>query len=94
MNSAAAAIAIRRRRMIRRYRQAGATDPLHARRPEDLRIRRSWLFNRMVDGGVFIPVSDDRCFLDEAGVHRYYRRLRIRVLLFVAVAIAIYLVVA
>ena len=80
--------------MIRRYRQAGATDPLHARRPEDFGIRRSWLFNRMVDGGVFIPVGDGRCFLDEEGVQRYRRRVRIRVLLFAVVAFAIYLAVA
>ena len=38
--SVAAMIAIRRRRMIRRYRQAGATDSLHARRPEDLKWYR------------------------------------------------------
>ena len=93
MNTAAA-IAIRRRRMICRFRRAGATDPFHAYRPEDLGIRRSWLFNRMVDGGVFIPVADGRCFLDEEGTRRYYRRLRVRVWLFAAVAIAVYVAVA
>ena len=87
--SAAAAILIRQRRMIRRYRDAGAIDSLHACCPEDLGLRRSWLFNRMIDRGVFVPVGDGRCFLDLQGAQRFreIQRRRAGVLLIVAIVL-------
>jgi len=79
--AAAAVIAAKRRRMIRLFREAGATEPEFACRPEDLGVRRSWLFDRLAQRGVFVLVADGRFFLDEAGVERYRQSRKTRALL-------------
>ena len=90
----AAVILARQRRMIRRFRDTGATDPLRACRPEDLGIRRSWLFNRMIDRGVFIPIGDGRYFLDLDGAHRFRENQRLRALILLIVALVLFVLFA
>ena len=46
--SAAAVIFRRRRRLIRRFREAGALDPAHALVFDSLGVRRSWIVDQMV----------------------------------------------
>jgi hypothetical protein len=46
--SAAAVIVTRQNKLIRRFREAGATAPKFARTPEDLGCRNSWIFRRLV----------------------------------------------
>jgi hypothetical protein len=79
--SAAAVIAMRRKRLIRRFRESGAMDPTQAVTLESLEVRRSWIFNQMVNAGVFLPTSDGRYFMDEQAAVEFLYRKRMRVLI-------------
>ena len=74
--SAAAVIAMRRRRLVRRFRDAGATDPEHAGTLEALGERQTWGFDRMMGAGVFLAAPDGRYFMDEAAATDYRHRCR------------------
>lgn len=79
--SAAAVIMIRRKRLVRKFRQAGVTDPSHATTPELLGERRSWIFNQMVDAGVLLPTSDGRYWMDEQVATEFLHRKRMRAII-------------
>ncbi len=83
--SAAAVIALRRRRLIRRFREAGATAPEHAITLEAIGECRTWVFDRMVQAGVFLPAPDGRYFMDEAAATEYRHRCRVRALVMTAI---------
>jgi hypothetical protein len=89
--SAAVIIAAKRRRMIRRFREAGATQPEFACRPQDLGLSRSWLFERMVDRGVFVLVADGRFFLDEAAAQQWRQGRRARAVIALVIFLVIFL---
>lgn len=76
--SAGAVIAIRRKRLVRRFREAGAMDAQHAVRFEDLGERRSWIFDQMIREGVFSPTPDNRFYMDERAALEFLRRRRLR----------------
>jgi hypothetical protein len=78
--SAAAVIAIRRKRLIKRFRDAGAIDLQHAVTPESLGERRSWIFNQMSKQGVFLPTQDGRFFMDDRAAGEFLRKRRARAL--------------
>ncbi len=78
--SAAAVVALRRRRLIRRFREAGATAPERAVTLEALGERHTWIFDQMVQAGVFLPTPDGRYFMDEAAASDYRHRYRVRAL--------------
>jgi hypothetical protein len=80
--------------MIRAYRDAGATDSIDAVRPEDLGLPRSWLFERMIDRGVFIPVGDGRCFVGLDAARSYRGALRLRVVIFTLIAVVMFILFA
>ena len=77
----AAVIAIRRRRLIRRFREAGATDPGHPVTLGSLREGHSWIFGQMVGAGVFLSTSDGRYYLDEEAASVFLHRQRVRALI-------------
>lgn len=56
--STAAIIAMRRRKLVRRFRQAGAIDPEHAVALKVIGERHNWVFDRMVRAGVFRSASE------------------------------------
>jgi hypothetical protein len=76
--SAAATIAIRRRRLIRKFREAGATDPDHAVTLGALRERHSWIFDQMMDVGVFLPTANGWYYMDEQAAADFRHRQRVR----------------
>ncbi len=78
--SAAATIAIRRRRLVRRFREAGATAPEHDVTLEAIGERHNWIFDRMAQAGVFLPAPDGRYFMNEAAATEYRHRCRVRAL--------------
>jgi hypothetical protein len=90
---AAAVIFLKQNRIIRRYRDARATDSLHACCPEELGLRRSWIFERLIDRGVIVPVADGRCFLDVDAAQRFRAYRRRRALFVVALLIFFFIVV-
>ena len=79
--SAAAVIAIRRRRLVRRFREAGATDLEHAVTLEALGERPSWIFDQMARHGAFLPAPDGRFYMDERVADEFLRQCRKRALL-------------
>jgi hypothetical protein len=91
-----AAVIIRQNRLIRQFREAGATAPALARPLSEIGVRYSWVFRRMAGRGVFVRVTDDRYYMDEEAVTAFLAR-RTRVLLtftiVVMVAFVIYLLV-
>jgi len=89
--SAAAVIAMRRKRLIRRFREAGATDPTHAVSLESVRVRRSWIFNQMENAGVFLPTSDGRYYMDEEAAAEFLHRKRMRALIGSGILLLIFL---
>jgi hypothetical protein len=78
---AAAVIMTRRKRLIRRFREAGATRPDRAVALETLGERRTWIFNQMVRCGVFLPASDGRFFMDEQAATEFLHRMRMRAIM-------------
>jgi hypothetical protein len=63
--SAAAVIILRRKKFIRRFTERGATTPDRAVPFAEVGMRRSWIFDQMVDRGVFVNVGHDRFYMDE-----------------------------
>lgn len=90
--SAAAVIAMRRRRLIRRFREAGATTPEHAVTLEAIGERHNWVFNRMARAGVFLAAPDGRYFMDEAAATEYRHRCRVRACVGAALCLVVFLV--
>lgn len=79
--SAAAVIAIRRKRLVRRFREAGATDLEHAITLEALGERPSWIFDQMTRHGAFLSAPDGRFYMDERVAEEFLRHRRQRALL-------------
>ncbi len=90
--SAAAVIAMRRRRLVRRFREAGATTLERAVTLEAIGERHTWIFDRMVQAGVFLPAPDGRYFMDEAAATEYRHRCRVRALVGTGVCLLLFLV--
>lgn len=88
--SAAAVIARRRRRLIRKFREAGATDPGHTTTPEMLGERHSWVFDQLVRRGVFQSVPDGTYYLDEPAADEFQRRQRARALVITLVMLLVF----
>ncbi len=82
-----AAIILQQNRLMRRFADAGATNPATAKVPEDIGCRRSWVFRRMVSRGVFAPVGDGRFFLDVEAADEFRRRRRRTALIFIGVVL-------
>ena len=76
--SAAAIIVLRRKRFIRAFREAGATDRHHAVTLEQLGQRPSWIFDQMVRRGVFITTADGLHFMDERAAAEFLAAQRRR----------------
>jgi len=90
--SAAAMIAMRRKRLVKKFRQAGATDAEPAVTLGSLRERRSWVFDHMVGNGVFVPVRNGEYFMVERVATEFLYRKRIRALVGSGVLLLLFLV--
>jgi hypothetical protein len=91
MSAAAVLIIHRRRRLLRLFRGAGATDRDHVVTLENIGERPSWIFDQMVKWGVFVPVSDDHYFLDEWAATTFWNRQTLCMLAVVAMVVLILL---
>src|SRR5262244_2164834 len=89
--SAVTIIAHRRKRLLRRFREAGAIDLDHAVTLEALRERPSWIFDQMTRHRVFLPAQDGRFFLDERAAVEFFRQRRKRALLLAAFLLLVFL---
>jgi len=89
--SAAAVIAIRRKRLVRRFRAAGATDIEHAVTLETLGERPSWIFNQMVRHGAFLSAPGGRFYMVEPAAEDFLRQRRKRALLIVGSLLLVFM---
>lgn len=89
--SAAAIILIRRKRLLKRFREAGATDPDHAVTLEALSERPSWIFKQMNRHGVFVAVKDGRFYMDERVAAEFRRHQRNRAFIIGGVLVLVFL---
>ncbi len=90
--SAAAVIALRRKRLIRHFRAAGATDREHAVALDAVGERPTWIFDQMTRSGVFQPTLDGRYFMDEAAAAAFRHRCRVRAFAGAAICLLLFLV--
>lgn len=89
--SAAAVVAMRRKRLIRRFREVGALDEQHAIIFDSLGERRSWVFEQMVNHRVFVQTADGRFYMDEQAAAEFIRQRKRRALIFGAIALLLFL---
>jgi len=60
----AAIVAVKRRRIIRKFRDAQAFDEASAINAAEHNIRRSFIFKRLTSDGIILPAGKDLYFLD------------------------------
>jgi hypothetical protein len=75
------------KRLVQKFREACATLPNQAMTLQDLGIRRSFIFKRMVRKGIFRLAGEDRYYLDEEASEHHFRRAK--TLIFAAAGIAV-----
>jgi hypothetical protein len=68
-------------RIIGRFDQAGAFTERSARNPEELGVRKSLIFNRLVNQGVLVEVSQQRYYLHRENLAAYQVNRRKRVII-------------
>jgi hypothetical protein len=89
--SAGAIIAIRRKRLVRRFREAGATDLEHAVTLEALGERPSWIFDQMTQIGAFLSAPGGRFYMDERVAVEFLRGRRKRALFISGILLLVFL---
>ena len=87
--SAATVLLMQMRRIVRTFRQLGATHPAGAIIPAQHGLRQSFAFRRLVQRGVLVAVDAERFYMDQEVESRVSRQRR-RILL---VALAVIIVV-
>jgi hypothetical protein len=87
---------VQRNKIIRRFKQAGATAPDRAIDPATHRIRQSLVFNQLEKEGVIVKVRAHHYYINEALAAQYHeQRLQVFsvVLIVIAIAVVVYLFV-
>jgi hypothetical protein len=94
MTNVTTAVVAQRQRIIRRFKDTGATAPQRAIDPATHHIRQSLIFSQMVKDKVLVQVEAHHFYLDEARAaeHRSQRLLMLFIfLMIIALAIIVYL---
>lgn len=91
--NAAAVIVLRRKKLIRRFKELGATSPDRAIPFAEIGMRRSWIFDHMIDHGVFVAAGQDRFYLREQAAQVFMKKRRRRALIVTGVLLLLFLVV-
>lgn len=87
-----AAILLAQNRYVRRFRDAGATSPAHAKTLGEIGCRDSWLLGRMMANGVFVRTGKGTYYMDEAVAEEYLRNRRNRVFVLAGVLVVAFLI--
>ena len=82
-----AVVVMHQNRLMRRFRDAQATDPKAATTLADIGCRNSWIFRRMVARGVFIETTDGRYYMDKEAARRFVKRRWRVIFIFLAIVI-------
>jgi hypothetical protein len=76
---------------MKAFQREGATDEAHSRTLEELGLRDSPIFRRMIVRGIFIPCADDRYYLNVplASVYQSGRQYFLRIFLLLLLILVI-----
>jgi hypothetical protein len=74
--SAGTVILLQMRRIVRRFREAGATNAGAAIVPSQYDIRQSFAFERLVKYGVLVAVDHERFYMDEEAEAKFRKQKR------------------
>ena len=72
--SAATVILMQMRRIVRQFRDAGATHAAAAIVPSQHGIRRSFAFSRLVERGILVAVNHEHFYLNEEAETKFRRQ--------------------
>jgi hypothetical protein len=86
-------ILMNQNRLMRRFREAEATDSKSATTLADIGCRNSWIFRRMVARGVFIETAEGQYYMDEDAAHWFVKHRWQVMLIFIAVVILLFVLV-
>lgn len=90
MTAATNVVVAQRQRIIRRFKESGATAPQRAIDPDTHHIRQSIIFDQLVRDKVLIKVESHHFYLDEARAAEYrMQRLQMLFIFLIVLAIAI-----
>ncbi len=84
-------IIIKQNQYMRTFRKAGATDYRSAKTLEELGIRPTGIFNRMVDRGVFVNAGRDAFYIDQDAASEFVSTRRKRALWALVLAVLVLL---
>jgi len=76
--SPAPIIVAKTRRILRKFEDADATSPGNTRTLEELGLRHSLIFRKLLRQGVFVEASPRRYYLNRENLVEYNERRRIR----------------
>jgi len=88
------AVASQRNRILRRFKDAGATSPDRSIDPATHQIHQTFVFNKLVREGVLVKVRSHQYYLNEARAAQYQEQRYQTLLVFLIVliiAVAVYL---
>ena len=77
---------------MRRFKEAGAIEPVRAKSLDELGCRGSLVFNRLVGRGVFVETSPGRYYIDVIKADAFRSRRRAYVLMAVVIAVGVILI--
>ena len=90
--STAGILAIKRRRIIQKFRDANAFDETTAINATEHNIRRSFIFSRRTSHGIILPAGKDRYYLDVVREKEVAANRRRIIFIIVAAAVVVMLV--
>ena len=86
--SAGTVLLIQMRRIVRVFRDAGATHPAAAIIPAQHGLRQSFAFQKLVRKGVLIAVNAERYYMDEEAEAKYRKQRQSIVLVIMLLLLA------
>lgn len=87
--TAAIAVIAQRNRIIRRFKESGATAPQRAIDPAMHQIRQNMVFNKLVREGVLIKVSAHHFYLNERRASAYRTERQQTTLVVLAIVVVV-----
>jgi len=88
------AVVAHRRRILRKFEEAGASDAARARTPAELDVKVGHIFGRMVKSGVLVAASEGRYYVSAEGLARERRWKRNAVLSVIGLVVVVGVLVA
>ncbi len=82
-----AAVILKQKKLMRCFRDAGAVSPDTARSLQEIGVRDSWVFRRLMHDGVFVPADTGVYYLDRVAAGRYRDQWRMKAMTITALVL-------